>query len=210
MKKILFVLVMAVCVLTTSAQKGYYTREYNDKKLMKTAASWVKSGDWRHDFKKADPHKTVNLTEFYEQYQKNPTQWRALFRWLADTDLLTISAGNHSIPGTTLVASVEDSKNEPLAKRTSESHYHHIDFQYVVSGSERFGILDHLTSKPKDAYRPDVIHYDYEASRVQFYDSKPDKFFIFFPGDWHIAKVEKPKAQDQNIRVIVVKLEYIE
>lgn len=196
--------------MTAVAQQGYYTKAYQDKKLQKQARKWVKSGDWRHDFKKANPHKSLNVTEFYEQYTKNPTQWKALFRWLADTDLLMISAGKHPIPGTTLVASVEDSQNEPLEKRDSESHYHHIDFQYVVKGSERFGILDHLTSTAKDAYRPDVIHYNYDAQRTCFYDSKPDAFFVFFPSDWHIAKVEVPKKEDQKIRVIVVKLDYMD
>jgi biofilm protein TabA len=37
----------------------------------------------------------------------------------------------------------------------------------------------------------------------------PDKFFLFFPGDWHIAKVSTPTQEDQNIRVVVVKVDYI-
>ena len=107
------------------------------------------------------------------------------------------------------MASVEDSKNSELSKRKSESHYHKIDFQYVVKGTERFGILDHLTSKPNCDYKPDVIHYDYDVTKTKFYDSAPDKFFIFFPSDWHIAKV-KTEKDDQNIRVIVIKVDYIE
>ena len=108
-----------------------------------------------------------------------------------------------------MVVSVEDSRNEALEKRRSESHYHHIDFQYVVKGTERFGIIEHLTSKPNCEYKPDVIHYDYEVGKARFYDSTPDKFFLFFPSDWHIAKV-KTELEDQDIRVIVVKLDYIE
>lgn len=210
MKKIAILLIMAANVFVAAAQQGYYTRANNDKKLQKQAKSWLKSGQWRHDFTQADPHKSLNVTEFYEQYTRNPLQWRALFRWLADTDLLTIAAGQHPIPGTSLVASVEDSHNEPLEKRNSESHYHHIDFQYVVKGTERFGILDHLTSTAKDAYRPDVIHYNYDVNRTKFFDSTPKTFFLFFPNDWHIAKIECPKKEDQNIRVIVVKMDYIE
>lgn len=210
MKKFAILLFLTANVLALAAQQGYYTRDCRDKKLHKEAKNWMKSGQWRHDFTKANPHKSINITEFYEQYTRNFAQWRALFRWLADTDLLTISAGQYPIPGTSLIASVEDSYNEPLEKRNSESHYHHIDFQYVVKGTERFGILDHLTSTAKDAYRPDVIHYNYDVARTRFYDSKPDSFFIFFPSDWHIAKVESPKAKDQNIRVIVVKMDYIE
>lgn len=200
---------IAFCSLV-NAQSGYYTREFKDKKLNEMAQLWIKSGVWRHDFDKASPHSSVNAVDFYTQYEKNKEQWRAMFRWLADTDLLTIPAGKHPIPGTNLVASVEDSQNGPLAKRNSESHYHHIDFQYVVKGVERFGIIDHQTSEPKDTYKPDVIHYNYDVKKVRFYDSTPDKFFIFFPSDWHIAKVETPKTVNQNIRVIVVKLDYVE
>lgn len=208
-RQLLLTAFVAVCT-TAFAQTGYYTREFNDKKLEKKAAKWLKKGSWRHDFTKADPHPSVNAADFYLQYQKNPEQWRALFRWLADTDLLAITAGKHPIEGTSLVASVEDSSNGPLEKRNSESHYHHIDFQYVVKGIERFGIIDHETSTPKDKYKPDVIHYNYDVSKARFYDSTPDKFFIFFPSDWHIAKVATPLTDDQNIRVIVIKVDYVE
>lgn len=194
--------------LSNSNSKGYYTQYYgNDTTLQAMAKEWVESGVWRKGFSKASPHESVNLVDFYLQYHKNPTQWEALFEYLAKTDLLTLSKGKHPIPGTTLTVSVEDSQNDPLDKRQSESHNHHIDFQYVVRGIERFGIIDHYTSIPNSRYRPDVIHYEYDPTRTLFYDSTPDKFFIFFPRDWHIAKVAND-TEDQNIRVIVIKVDY--
>jgi len=42
-----------------------------------------------------------------------------------------------------------------------------------------------------------------------FIDSRPDRFVIFFPCDWHIAKVVTDE-DDQTIRVIVIKLDYVE
>ncbi len=194
------------CILGSA--QGYYTKYYNDKKLIKKAEKWVKSQQWRNGFTMAKPHKSVNTVEFYLQYQKNQSQWQALFQWLASTDLLNIPKGKHPIEGTTLVASVEDSSNEPLEKRKTESHIKQIDFQYVVRGVERFGLLDHATSKPNTTYKRDVIRYDYEVDKTKFYDSNPGEFFIFFPGDWHIAKVETPLS-DQQIRVIVIKVDYI-
>lgn len=168
-------------------------------------------GQWRNGFTKADPDTTVNAIDFYEQYQRNREQWDALFCWLDSTDVLTIPKGKHPIPGTTLVASVEDSKNAPLARRQSESHYQHIDFQWVVRGTERFALIDHDTSTPNCEWRPDVIHYDYNADRAMFIDSKPDRFLIFFPQDWHIAKIENTiEGDDQQIRVIVIKVDYVE
>ena len=222
MKKIIWGIALLFCTsLTANAQngcknsaqescckRGYYTQYYGDKpELIKEAIAWAESGIWRNGFDKAKPHSSVNLVDFYLQYQKNPQQWQALFDYLAKTDLLSIPKGKHKIPGSDLVVSVEDSKNEPLEKRRSESHNKHIDFQYVVKGTERFGVIDHYSSTPNCKYRPDVIHYDYDRQKARFYDSNPGEFFIFFPRDWHIAKVATDGG-DQTIRVIVIKVDY--
>ena len=208
MKKSLVLILLIFTGLGVFAQ-GVYTRQYDNSRLTKKAQKWLQREQWRCGFDKAVPDSTVNVTEFYLQYQRNPEQWEALFRWLAQTDLLTIEKGKHPIDGTTLVASVEDSKNSPLEKRQSESHYHHIDFQYVVKGVERFGLIDHTTSTPNCEWREDVIHYDYDVAKTRFVDSSPDRFFIFFPDDWHIAKVDNGTS-DQQIRVIVIKVDYVE
>ena len=222
MKKIIWGIALLFCTsLTANAQngcknsaqksgckRGYYTQYYGDKpELIKEAKAWAESGIWRNGFDKAKPHSSVNLVDFYLQYQKNPQQWQALFDYLAKTDLLSIPKGKHKIPVSDLVVSVEDSKNEPLEKRRSESHNKHIDFQYVVKGTERFGVIDHYSSTPNSKYRPDVIHYDYDRRKARFFDSTPSEFFIFFPRDWHIAKVAND-GEDQTIRVIVIKVDY--
>ena len=168
---------------------------------------WLLSRSWSNGFN-ALPDVCTNLKEFHDQYQKNQPQWDAMFKWLATHDLQSIPAGKHPIEGTSLVVSVEDSENQPLEKRASESHYHHIDFQYVVKGSERFGLLDHDSSYPNSAYKPDALHYIYDINKTMFIDSTPERFFLFFPSDWHIAKVRTDK-ESQSIRVIVVKLDYI-
>lgn len=207
MKRQFVFFAMMIFAVMVFAQ-GVYTKPCTDKALEKKAVKWVNCGKWRNGFKMATPHESVNVVEFYTQYKKNPEQWKAMFKWLSTRDLLTIEKGKYTIEGTKLIASVEDSENGDLSKRKSESHYKHIDFQFVVKGTERFGIIDHETSKPNSQYRPDVIHYEYDNNKTLFYDSTPDKFFIFFPDDWHIAKI-KTDLTDQKIRVIVVKLDYI-
>ena len=210
MKRILVsIIVLFTLAFQTHAQYGQpkYMRAGISKKKVK---EWVVQGTWRHGFQKASPDKTVNLQEFYDQVHRNPDQWSALFQWLAKTDLLTIPKGKHPIEGTNLVASVEDSENQPLEKRRTESHYKHIDFQYVVKGTEGFALLDHATSTANCAYdaQKDVIRYDYRKDKTHFFDSTPGRFVIFFPSDWHIAKVQT-KKKDQNIRVIVIKVDYM-
>ena len=175
------------------------------------ARQWLKRGEWRNGFTAAKPHKTLDAQTFMEQYQKNTAQWQTLFQWLRTTDLQAIPAGRHPIPNSTLVASVEDSENGPLEKRNTESHRRKIDFQLVVSGTEGFALLDHASStisKPYDE-KKDVVRYNYVKEKTNFFDVKAGRFVIFFPTDWHIAKVQTRK-KDQHLRVIVVKMDYVE
>ena len=175
------------------------------------ARTWMKKGEWANGFKKAKAHKTLNIDEFQRQYQKNTEQWKTLFSWLRDTDLLTIPKGKHPIPGSTLVASVEDSENSPLEKRNTESHRKKIDFMVVVKGTEGFALLDHESSTVSQSYneQKDVMRYNYVKEKTDCCDVKSGQFVIFFPSDWHIAKVQT-KKKDQTIRVIVVKMDYVD
>ncbi|MGN1254989.1 MAG: YhcH/YjgK/YiaL family protein [Prevotella sp.] len=185
-----------------------YTTPYS-KAAQKEAEKWVKAGSWRNGFTKASPDKTVNAADFQRQYTKNKAQWDALFAWVQSTDLTKLSAGKHPIPGTTMTASVQDDVNLPIEKRGTESHRKKIDFQYVVSGTEGFALIDHNSSKPNCNYdaKKDVIHYDYDKAKAWVFPSTKNCFNIFFPGDWHIAKVST-KKKDQHFRVVVVKVDY--
>lgn len=208
MKKVITMLVIFVSVM---ANAQTYTNEY-PKELTRLAEKWVKKGEWRNGFTKASPAPTVNLVEFCIQYQRNPKQWQALFKWLQDTDLLTIPAGRTPIPGTTLTVSVEDGDNwcsqDNLREgKGSESHYQKIDFMYVVSGTEGFCRLDHETSRPLADYKPDRLEYAFEYDRLQQFTSIPGTFNIMFPCDWHVAKV-KTTADSQRLRVLVIKVDY--
>ncbi len=197
MKRLTVILTMCLMVLATSAQDD--------------ARQWLKQGKWRCGFTKAKPHKTLNASEFYSQYKKNTKQWETLFLWLRDTDLETIPKGKHPIPNSTLVASVEDSENSPLEKRNTESHRRKIDFQLVVRGTEGFALLDHESSTVSQPYdeKKDVMRYHYVREKTNFFNVKGGQFVIFFPSDWHIAKVQT-KKKNQQIRVIVVKMDYVE
>ena len=211
MKKLRTIIALSATIIsltaTAQATDGVYTTVYDDSQTA-DAQAWIDAGTWRNGFT-ANAHPSVNAVEFRTQYERNQQQWDAMFQWLATHDLTTIEHGKYPIEGTTLTVSVEDSSNQPITKRRSESHYHHIDFQFVVKGTERFAILDHNTSSPNTEYQPDVIRYAYDADRLWLIDSEPDKFLIFFPCDWHIAKLATDN-DDQTIRVIVVKLDYID
>ena len=208
MKRVTLMVVAMMMAMAASAQT--YTNEY-PKEMTQLAKKWVKKGAWRNGFTKAVPAPTVNETEFYIQYNRNPEQWQAVFKWLQETDLLAIPAGRTPIPGTTLTVSVEDGDNwcsqDDLRKgKGSESHYQKIDFMYVVSGTEGFCRLDHETSKPLADYKPDRLEYAFQYDRLQQFTSIPGTFNIMFPCDWHVAKV-KTNTGSQNLRVLVIKVD---
>ena len=211
----LFAMCMAVVPVTLTAQT--YTNSYS-KEVTHLAEKWVKKGVWKQYgteknacFTKAVPAPTVNMAEFYLQYQKNPEQWKAVFKWLQETDLLAIPAGRTPIPGTNLTVSVEDgdnwcSQDDLKAGKGSESHYQKIDFMYVVRGTEGFCRLDHETSTPRAPYKPDRLEYTFQYDRLEQFESIPGTFNIMFPCDWHVAKV-KTNAESQNLRVLVIKID---
>lgn len=204
MKKLLTLLILMM-PLALMAQT--YTTPYS-KKEQKAAKRWAKKGSWRNGFTKASPDATVNLVDFQRQVERNPEQWNALFAWLQTHDVTALPAGKHPIEGTELVVNIQDDVNLPVEKRGTESHRKKIDFQWVVSGSEGFGILDHETSTVKDPYneKKDVVRYNYDVQKTMFITNKLGCFNLFFPGDWHIAKVGKDDGQ--KFRVVVIKVDY--
>ena len=69
------------CMLIANAaiaQSGYYTRYFGDEALQQKADAWTASEVWRNGFNAAMPHESVNRIDFYQQYEKNPEQWKAL------------------------------------------------------------------------------------------------------------------------------------
>ncbi len=204
-------IVLATFVMSANASAQTYTNHY-PRELQKIATKWMKKGEWKNGFTKAVPAPMVNAVEFYLQYNKNPEQWKQLFEWLEKTDLLAIPAGKQPIPGTDLVVSVEDSENwcsenDLKVGKGSESHWQKIDFMYVVKGKEGFCRLDHDTSTPNIEYlaKKDRMEYKFDADKLEHIESIDGTFNIFFPCDWHVAKV-KTNDPSQKIRVLVVKM----
>lgn len=153
-------------------------------------------------------HSTTNMDEMASQYQLNKAQWDAAINWLKSTDLKTIKKGKYKI-NDELNAIVQDSQNKPLEQCKTESHYFHVDLHYVVNGTEGFALLDHETSVENCKWKADIIHYDYDRSKANYINGEAGTMLVFFPSDWHIAKVQTDNA-DQKFRTIIIKLMYIE
>lgn len=171
----------------------------------KQAHRWTKQRTWANGFKPM-PHYSTNQVEFMTQYQKNKAVWDKTFQWLASHDLAHMPAGRYEIDGEQVFVNVQDAVTQEAANRKIEAHRHGIDLQYVVSGTERFGLTSAKYATPISAYTPDVTFY--ESSCVTYVDSTPACFFLFFPGNYHQALL-KAGEKAEKVRVIVAKIAYL-
>lgn len=78
MKKTILSL-LALAAITTANAQEIYTAQFTDSALVRKAQMWVASGEWKNGFTKAEPDNSVNLTDFYIQYHREPETWKALF-----------------------------------------------------------------------------------------------------------------------------------
>ena len=136
-------------------------------------------------------HKTTDYQEFASQYHKNKKVWDKTFQWLATHDLVNMPAGRYEVDGEHCYINVQDATTQDVSKRKIEAHRHGIDLQYVVKGTERFGITSAEYAEPITEYKPDVTFY--KAKKIKYVDSTPDTFFMFFPKNFHQALVKAGK-----------------
>ena len=151
------------------------SQESADNWTLKQARQWTQKQEWANGLK-AMPHKTTDYQEFASQYHKNQKVWDKTFQWLATHDLANMPAGRYEVDGEHCYINVQDATTQDVSKRKIEAHRHGIDLQYVVKGTERFGITSAEYAEPITEYKPDVTFY--KAKKIKYVDSTPDTFFM--------------------------------
>jgi YhcH/YjgK/YiaL family protein len=171
-----------------------------------SAQSWYDAGTWRHGFTPKG-FDGLDVEEFHAQYLKNPAMYDSIFTWLATIDPVQIPAGKSVMTWSHALANVQDLELRPTEKCKIEQHRDHIDLQWDVTGTERYGLVrDTSLLEPINKYKVDVQNFKCSTDFRRI-DSAPDRFFLFFPSDYHQACEIATKAE--TVRKIVVKIEYI-
>ncbi len=202
MKRIMLALglLVALCTPEANAQETWSAKK---------AAKWSKTKEWANGFTLAKPDKTTDYAEFAAQYHNSKETWDKLFTWLAEhsDELATMKPGRYEVDGTKCFVNVQDAMTKDADKCDIESHRNYIDLQYVVTGTERFGLVAVEDTTPKTEYRPDIQFYTAPAEAMKYVDSTPKTFFLFFPRNYHQALVKADKAEP--VRKIVGKIAYV-
>lgn len=180
-KKIrLFAAVFVLVVCATAVQAQTVTK--------KTADKWVKGRTWSGgtDLKVAP---STDMVTFYKQYQANKTVWEKVFAYIKTTNLDTIAPGKYPIDGDNAYAIITEGPSKTLDAAKWESHKNYIDFQYVVKGKEKIGVVDvskATVTSPYDAAK-DLANYTADGT---YYTAEPGTFYLFFPQDAHRPNIK--------------------
>ena len=122
--------------------------------------------------------------------------------YISKTDLANTEIGKYEIEGDNIFALVQEYNTKNPEDAKLESHFEHIDIQYMISGEEMMGLgilkkqIPHTIIKEKD---------------VAFYpnDSTPFKleegmFAILFPSDLHCPGMKC--SENLKVKKLVVKI----
>ena len=75
-----------------------------------------------------------------EKYDYLDDKFRAAYKWLRETDINALADGSYPILGDEVIANVQRYETEPAEKRRFEFHKEYFDIQYMVAGTEFFGL----------------------------------------------------------------------
>jgi YhcH/YjgK/YiaL family protein len=171
----------------------------------KQARRWMKKGAWSHGWT-VKPDASTDAREFASQYAKNTPLWDSLFTYLATTNLDSLSVGKYVLVDGKLWVSVSEYVPRQADNIKIESHRNFIDLQYTSRGTEYMGLaLEADVETPYNEKRDVAL---WKGTKMEFYPTAPDRFFLFFPNDRHQPSIRIAPADTTVCRKIVAKIAY--
>ncbi|MUP40004.1 YhcH/YjgK/YiaL family protein [Labilibaculum euxinus] len=124
------------------------------------------------------------------------------FAYINSTDLLNTEVGKYEIDGENVFALVQEYNTKNLEDCKLESHFEHIDIQYLISGTELMGVsilskqIPHTVNNEKD-----VAFYKNDSTLFELTEGM---FAIFFPDDLHCPCIKN--VENSKVKKLVVKI----
>lgn len=172
------------------------------------AREWVKGREWANGCK-LNVDDTVDAVEFATQYRRNKPLWDKLFKFLAETDPMTLEEGKIELEKGRVWVNVPAPYTPKSAEDTrTENHRKFIDLQYTFVGDELYGLADADKVTPTMEYDPvkDRTFYKLDAP-ASYVPAGADRFFLYFPNDLHQPSV-RASENPGVCRKLVGKIEY--
>ena len=166
-------------------------------------ADWFTRGDWRQGWN-VTPDESIDREEFSRKYRENPEAWDTAFRFLSGQELARIDLGRYELQGEDLFVNVDEYQTRDEEDTRYEAHRTYADIQYLVSGTEKIGVVplkQTTVTEPYDAEK-DITFLEAPADNYRTADQH--NFFIFFPDDAHRPCVKE--GVKMPVRKVVVKV----
>jgi YhcH/YjgK/YiaL family protein len=175
------------------------------------ARSWAESRAWAPEGFALALHESVDAERFRDQYTRNRELWDAVFVWLRDTRLDTLPVGEVQLPGfgdRCVLRLTEGPTRAPETPQRLEYHKKYVDLQLNRTGSELIAWARPEATTTVTEYDPARdVEFVTTASPVEYFRSSPERFFIFFPTDYHLPSIHD--GDPQSVKKLVVKIEYL-
>lgn len=137
-----------------------------------------------------------------ERIENLHPQFKKLFDYLKENDLLNGELGRFELDGNNLFINNVDSPLYKAEERSLEAHKDYLDIQIPLDAPETFGIKATADCKTiKSAYN--------EEKDILFFEDKPASFVTVYPGEFIILYPEDahaPLIGEGKVRKLVVKI----
>lgn len=178
-----------------------------ENQFSEKAAKWFAAREWANGLR-LDIHKSVNVNEFYSQFNRNRIYWEKALAYLRDTDLDTVAPGKYYLDDKIVFAIVSENNPKEIDNVKWEAHRNYIDIQYVIKGKEKMGIapLEGSASESPFNIADDIGFYNITETNARYFVASPGTMFIFFPQDAHRPCIKTDEINSDKKVVIKIKV----
>lgn len=128
------------------------------------------------------PHSSIDKVEFAKQYHAHKLWWDKAFAYIRNTDLASLTPGDHPIVGQDVFARVTEGPLKNLDSSRWEAHKNYADIHYVIKGREKIGIGELSKAKLVEPYN--------STRDLSFYEGKGE-YYIIEPGTYVLAFIHQ-------------------
>ena len=150
------------------------------------------------------PHASIDQVQFAKEYHARKTWWNAAFAYLRDTDLDTLTVGDHPIVGQDVFARVTEGPLKTVDSSRWEAHKNYHDIHFVIKGHEKIGIGPLAGATMVEPYNS-VRDISFYTGTGKYYTAEPGTYFIAFPNEIHRPGLEVDGKGTEKKLVIKVR-----
>ena len=167
---------------------------------------WFNTGTWSEGIN-INVDSSIDILEFYNQYQKRPDLWKLVFEFLKE-DLISKPVGTYVLKENELKAIISEYETKTPEVAKWESHKKFIDLQYVICGREKMGLLPLDKAILQEEYQSEKDLIFFGEQDGEYFTATPEVYYLFFPQDVHRPGLRIDGAE--KVKKLVLKIAYFE